>query len=192
MKKIFLLGALLFAITALTNAQESRTTLVERVELDIKDEAVSNFEVISLAEKGLINVYSQRESKGRKWTFKKMDINLTEVAKKEIVIGKKYRFVSSYVTKTHFHAMFRVKSKAFKIVSLELESMKIQDVDSELPKAFFMEKMVVIGENAVIDTKTRKEAFLTVINWSTGKSKIIPINVAGANAYKQIENKSIL
>ncbi|MDB4196116.1 hypothetical protein N9651_04010, partial [Flavobacteriales bacterium] len=86
MKKIFLLGALLFAITALTNAQESRTTLVERVELDIKDEAVSNFEVISLAEKGLINVYSQRESKGRKWTFKKMDINLTEVAKKEIVI----------------------------------------------------------------------------------------------------------
>jgi len=182
MKKIFLLGALLFAITALTNAQESRTTLVERVELDIKDEAVSNFEVISLAEKGLINVYSQRESKGRKWTFKKMDINLTEVAKKEIVIGKKYRFVSSYVTKTHFHAMFRVKSKAFKIVSLELESMKIQDVDSELPKAFFMEKMVVIGENAVIDTKTRKEAFLTVINWSTGKSKIIPINVAGANA----------
>lgn len=168
--------------TVSVNAQESRTTLIERIELDIDDEDVSNFEVISLADKGLINVYSQRNSDGRAWTFKKLDINLTEVAKEEIVISKKYRFASSFVTKTHFHAMFRYKTKGFKIVSLDLESMKVKEVDSELPKAFAMEKMVVIGENAVIDTKTRKEAFLTLINWSTGKSKIIPIKVKGANA----------
>ena len=169
--------------------QEDKAELIKRVELDVKGDAgyVSNFEVISLKEKGLINIYSTRgEERGStKWVFQKMDVNLNKGASEEVTISRKFFFFSSYVTKTHFHAIYRgVKNgyRDYKVMSLELSSMKMKIVEGELPtKKLIFDKMVILGDYAVIDTKAKKETFLTLINWSTGKTKIIPIKVEGAN-----------
>lgn len=181
MKKISILIVVFLLGTIGLLGQESQAKLIERYEVDIKDAGnISNFEVISLKEKGLINVYSEKApSRSRKWTFKKMDINLNEVSKEEVIVPKRSYFHSSFVTKTHFHALFREGKKGYKIISLELSSMKLKEVSGEFPGKVTFGNMKVIGENVVLDTRTRKEAFLTLINWSIGKTRVLPIKIQG-------------
>lgn len=163
-------------------SQVDKAKLVERYEIDIREEKIYNFEVISLEDKGVINVYAQKGSSrgGRLWTFKKLDVNLKEVNEETIEVSKKFFFQSSYVTKTHFHALFRGRKKDYKVISLELASMQLKEVEGEFPGRVMFEKMKVLGDFAILDTKAKKETFLTLINWRTGRTKIIPVEVDGA------------
>ena len=183
MKRFYGVLLSILITTGVTFGQKEEAELIERYEIDEKEMSINNFEVISLKEKGIINIYSEKApSRSRKWTFKKMSVNLSEVSKKEVIVSKKFYFHSSFVTKTHFHALFRGQMKKYKVISLELSSMRLKEVEGEFPTwGVRFSKMKVIGENAIIDTKSRKGAFLTLINWSTGRTKVIPISIKGAN-----------
>ena len=176
--------------------QNGQAKLVERYEFDMKEqgENISNFAVYTLKDKGLINVYSHKGSnKNTVWVFKMMDQNLKVKKEESIEISRKLYFQSKYTTKTHLHVLFRTRKKDYMVVSLNLATMKLTEVEGEFPAKVYFSKMKVIGDYAVLDTKSKREAFLSLINWKTGRTKIIPVNINGAKAKRiGFENFQVL
>lgn len=181
--KVFWIALMSIAVTfGSLFGQNGQAKLVERYEFDMKEEGenISNFAVYTLKNKGLINVYSHMESnRNTVWVFKMMDKNLKVKKEESIEISRKLYFQSKYTTKTHLHVLFRTKKKDYMVISLNLSTMKLTEVEGEFPAKVYFNKMKVIGDYAVLDTKSKREVFLSLINWKTGRTKIIPINING-------------
>ena len=179
--KVFCIALISIAVTfGSLFGQNGQAKLVERYEFDMKEEGenIFNFAVYTLKNKALINVYSHMGSnRNTVWVFKMMDKNLKVKKEESIEISRKLYFQSKYTTKTHLHVLFRTKKKDYMVISLNLSTMKLTEVEGEFPAKVYFNKMKVIGDYAVLDTKSKREVFLSLINWKTGRTKIIPINI---------------
>jgi len=135
--KVFCIALISIAVTfGSLFGQNGQAKLVERYEFDMKEEGenIFNFAVYTLKNKALINVYSHMGSnRNTVWVFKMMDKNLKVKKEESIEISRKLYFQSKYTTKTHLHVLFRTKKKDYMVISLNLSTMKLTEVEGEFP-----------------------------------------------------------
>jgi hypothetical protein len=182
MKKHTLIQFCLLFISIYSYSQTDQATLINRIELSANDNNFKSFKIFSIAEKGVLNMSSKKMGKKEiNWSFTQLNKNLKSINDVNVVLSKSDEFMGHFITKTHFHVFFRYGFFGkYKIVTINLSNFKLIKSEGKLFDFFTMENIVVLGENLMIDTKIRRKPYLSIINWKTGKSKQIPIEVDGA------------
>ena len=82
-------------------------------------------------------------------------------------------FKSKYTTKTHLHVLFITRKKDYMVVSLELATMRLTEVEGEFPSKVFFDKMKVIGDYAVVNTKSKRDVTNLLISTILPEYKVI-------------------
>lgn len=165
----------------------SQAKVVERVEIDVKDEGyLSNFNVYSLKEQGLINIYYTKEAfKTPIWHFDKYSTSLSKTKSESVEVNKKFSIVDTYSSKTHFYILMSKKGKYYKVLGIDFSTMDVKVKDGEFPKRSSLSDMTVLNGIVYLNSATKRESYITTIDWNSGKTRVTPITI------KDAKNKNV-
>ena len=167
---------------------------VKRIETELKDGFV-NESVLEFGEKGIM-IRSRRKEKingQEEWLFQKLDTDLNKTKTSRFKIDKQYFLDEAITTDHRYFTLFQDKKDRYVLGNIGIEEMKFEKVSGTLPNKSRISDMVVMGDYAYAKAYIRKEPVLFIINWKTGKQKIIPIIIEGYNRKKiRVQNLQIL
>lgn len=173
MKKAILTSFMLFA-TLLCIAQISYEN---RIEIELKD-GYKKEKIIDFGENGFVLHSQKRKTSGNKttWRYEMFDTDLKSIKKVEVAIDNKaFRspFPSFVQTDTHIHSFYKNKKGNYTIVTIEIPSLEITKIEGQLPAQTLIGTKAVIGDHLFLEAFGRKNTRLLLINWKTGKQKLI-------------------
>lgn len=158
----------------------AQSTFEKRLEFELKDGYESET-VIEFGKNGfLLRSVSEEDMDDKyEWKFDRYDTDLELVRTVNIFLERRMYINATYNTKTMSHMLFRDKSGRFNMVSVDASSLEITRVQGMLPKGFYPGNMVITGDFAYVLGRIKRSSCLLAMNWRTGETKVIPVNIAG-------------
>lgn len=110
--------------------------------------------------------------------------DLLKTKSKTVNIAKRKRFDVSFKGDDKYSALYKDEKGKYTLVTLDIKTEKINQIDGLFPKKTQVYKMSILGETAYFSTSINGSKFLFSINCVTGVQKQIPILIEGANPKK--------
>lgn len=175
MKKIYLI---LIINLFIFNSAKSQISYEDRIEIDLKD-GYSNERIYEFGKHGFIMSSKNKKTTKNKteWKFEKYNTELKLTKTKKVLLDKKIEVDEIFNNKKRLHTFFKDNKGNFSIVTIDPSDMKLTQVNGTLPKKTKVRDMSILGDNAFFSTSIKKAPFLYLVNWKTGKEKLIPISI---------------
>ena len=159
----------------------AQVTIEKRIELE-RANIFSFYKMYELGSKGFVFVAGEKnkETGQKEFRFDKYNRDLEKLSSKSIVLNT-YNITIFYKNETELYLWCFTKKRTYTLVSYNIETEQIQQVDIEVPKKCRVKEMVVLGDYAYLNSTIKNAPYLFAVNRKTGTQKVISVTVDGVN-----------
>jgi hypothetical protein len=157
----------------------------ERIEIEEKDE-FSNYQTFQFGENGIVVTYEKDLNTGdlQEYYFDFYDKDLVLNSTKKIALSKKLTSEFTCGTDNTGHALLLDRKNNYALMSIDVSKNETKKVTGVFPKKLTVSEMIAMGDFVYIHGVIKKNKTLLTINWKTGVSKFISLDVPNVKAKK--------
>lgn len=177
MKKILLLAFVLFALSAVAQLKQEK-----RIELELQD-GYTDEKVYEFGEKGFV-IQSRKEELDDdgmvNWRYELYNTDLEKENEVVVQVSKRQGYDESYSDDNKIYTFFKHRKGEYTLVSLDVNTLKHDIVQGELPKKCVVTEMAVVNDYAYFASTIQNAPYVFAVNCKTGLDKPVIFQVPGA------------
>ncbi|HNM08611.1 MAG TPA: hypothetical protein PKK72_08480 [Chitinophagales bacterium] len=166
---------LLLACMLFTHGVFAQVTTEKSIEFE-EIEGYDGFSIEPFGKNGLL-VYSKSEE-GNSYRIQRYNTDLEPEEKKDITLPKGYFMIGEYLDDESINFLFSNKKGQFIFYQVNGNTFDLSKASGIFPKKTLPGFFVAKGNFAYITRSNKKGVTIIQLNISTGKSKIIPLNIS--------------
>ncbi len=152
----------------------------KRIELELVDgyygERIFEFDQLGFL---LRSAMVKADGPKRDWKYVHYNTDLEAGETIQVTLDKKLNPDETYTSGSWMHTLFKTRKGRFAIVSIDVKTLEVTQIEGEMPKKSWISEMGILGDRAYMKTSIKGKPFLFVVNWKTGKQKLRPITLQG-------------
>jgi hypothetical protein len=156
-----------------------------RIEIEEQDEC-ANYQTFQFGDNGIVVTYEKDLKTGdlQEYYFDFYDKDLVLSSSKKIALSKKLTSEFTCGTDNTGHALLLDKKNNYALVSIDVSKNETKKVTGVFPKKLTVSEMIAMGDFVYIHGVIKKNKTMLTINWKTGVSKFISLDVPNVKAKK--------